>query len=323
MSFEAVAWVKAQYIPSAPQKLIMVMLAERMSNDTCECFPGQALLAEECSMSERALRDHLPKLEEARFLERRMRFHPNGERKTDAYTFPGFQDWLLHQADSAREYGERARKSPTGGNLPVAQNCTSGGNLPVAEKRMTAGGNLPRNLKKNPKSNIPPTPQAGGERTSFPSEESREAEQPPQPKPKRNSASGSPGEVNSQSFEQAFRTYPGSDNSLAGSKLKAWREWQTQGCEAIAPEVIAGVRRYAEAMREEAKKGRTIKKMDGWLRDRRWERGKVEERPVFANRHPMKPIPVTPDVAPEERAAMKKRMRELRSKLSTGERVTW
>jgi hypothetical protein len=133
MSVEAIAWVKAQYIPSAPQKLIMTMVAERMSNDTGECFPSQKLLADECSMPARTLRDHLPKLEYARFLERRRRFDSNGDRTSDAYSFPGFMDWLKHQSESAREYGERARKS------------TSGGKSPVAKKRRRSGDFPPRN----------------------------------------------------------------------------------------------------------------------------------------------------------------------------------
>lgn len=164
---------------------------------------------------------------------------------------------------------------------------------------------------KDPKNKIPLNPPSGDRRTDSSTEADKPKPQPSQP----TQAQCSP------AFEEAFATYPGSDKGLAGAKLKAWAAWREQGCEAESAGVLAGIRRYAEAMREEGKKGRTIRRMDGWLRERRWERGKPEQRAAEAR--PVKSIPATPDVSPEERAIVRERIRALARSRANAERVTW
>jgi hypothetical protein len=145
MSHEAIAWAKAQYIPSSPQKLLAILIADRINNETGECFPGQQLLAEEASMCERQVRQHLKALVEASHLGRRKRFRPDGTPTSDVYWFPGFMDWLPTQKQSARDAHDAYIKSTTGGFPPVVDSGIDHRRVSVS----TTGGFPPPNSKKN------------------------------------------------------------------------------------------------------------------------------------------------------------------------------
>ena len=65
------------------QKMLLTVLADR-ANEDGECWPGQASLAKRCSLSERAVRDNLSKLEKLGLVEvinRRV----NGRQATSIY----------------------------------------------------------------------------------------------------------------------------------------------------------------------------------------------------------------------------------------------
>lgn len=67
------------------QKMVLLALADR-ANDDGECWPGQASLSAKCSMSERAIRDNLIRLEEAGLIEIEERFDSSTHaRKTNIY----------------------------------------------------------------------------------------------------------------------------------------------------------------------------------------------------------------------------------------------
>lgn len=69
-----------------PAKLVLLALANRTNHETGMCFPGQELIAEECSMSVRTVRRHLKTLEDCGLLERRMRMSREGRGRTsDSY----------------------------------------------------------------------------------------------------------------------------------------------------------------------------------------------------------------------------------------------
>jgi hypothetical protein len=166
MSIEAITWAKAQLIPSSPQKLLLFLLAERIDNETGECFPGQQLLGQEASMCERQVRQHLKKLEDAGFIERRSRFRPDGRPTSDCYCFPGFLEWLKGSRDSA------CRSSTTGGNPPAAE---------IHRRRVsvsTTGGNPPPNRKKNPQKESLARPADGATYSALEIGEDGKAENP-------------------------------------------------------------------------------------------------------------------------------------------------
>jgi len=132
MSCEAITFIKAKRIPSSPQKLLAVMIAEHTSNKTGRCYPGQALLADECTMSERQVREHAKALEDIGIIRRYERRKKDGSQQWNSheYELVGFLEWLARAQEDARK--------PSGGNPPEAQEPT-GGNAydPVAETRST------------------------------------------------------------------------------------------------------------------------------------------------------------------------------------------
>jgi len=94
MSIEAMAYVKTLTITKPAQKLVMLLIADRISNETGECFPGQKRLAKEASMTERYVRRILGDLVKSGLLSSRYRYGENGKRTTSAYELVGFLGWL-------------------------------------------------------------------------------------------------------------------------------------------------------------------------------------------------------------------------------------
>lgn len=111
MSHEAIAWVKAQYIPSAEQKLVMMAIAHWLDNDTCECVIIESILAKECSMSNWDAGEYLFRLVKGDFVICRRLYNADGSLLGNACSFPGFREWLEQRAKSARDFGRKARES--------------------------------------------------------------------------------------------------------------------------------------------------------------------------------------------------------------------
>ena len=106
MSVQAMTWAFAQDVePHA--KLVLIALANRSNQDTGICFPGQALLAAECSMSSRTVRRHLRALEDKGLVRRRARMLPEGRGRTSDEYRLAFYD----QPDNVS-----TRSGPTGQN---------------------------------------------------------------------------------------------------------------------------------------------------------------------------------------------------------------
>lgn len=139
MSIEAMSFVFSREVKSSPQKLLMLAIANRINNDTGTCFPGQALLAQECTMSLRQVSEHLGALEKGGLILRGFR-HKGNERTSDEYEICGFMEWLKQVRESARE-------AATCGNPQHAET-----RIRNMRKRVVATcGNPQGNLKKNPK----------------------------------------------------------------------------------------------------------------------------------------------------------------------------
>lgn len=92
MSFEALAWVKRTNVDSPGRKLLLLILAEYAAPHEVEapggdgrhfCWPGERLLAADCSMSERTVRRHLAELDECRLIRRVQRGGDGGGRRSD------------------------------------------------------------------------------------------------------------------------------------------------------------------------------------------------------------------------------------------------
>ena len=127
-------WAFAQDVePHA--KLVLLALANRANHETGVCYPGQDLLAVECSMSSRSVRRHLRTLEDRGLLERRPRMLPEGRgRSSDEYRLAVYQPAKLS-----------GRSGPTGQNVPT--NRTEMVDQPDTAVQVTV-----REPKGNPKS---------------------------------------------------------------------------------------------------------------------------------------------------------------------------
>ena len=219
MSHEAFSWAKAQNIKSAPQKLLYLLLAERIDNDSGLCFPGQVLLAEEASMSLSQVKIHLKALENARYIERSKRFRQDGAPTSDAYTFPGFMEWLRDSKQNARELhdalgaGDHSRKPTCGGNPPAVDSHIDHSRVSI----VTTAGNPATNLKKNLKKNLKSFAFHGnGEQEIF-------EPQPEPPLPAKPRAKATKGGLE---FEEAWNAYKAASGRSLGSKPKALEKFE-------------------------------------------------------------------------------------------------
>jgi len=64
MSFQAMTWAVEQQLP-AMQKIVLLMLANRASLETNECYPSISRLVNECGMSYRSVLNQLAEIENA------------------------------------------------------------------------------------------------------------------------------------------------------------------------------------------------------------------------------------------------------------------
>jgi DNA-binding MarR family transcriptional regulator len=179
---------------SVAEKLLLLKLADR-ANDDGECFPGQAKLAEHCSMSERALRDNLKRLADRGLIEVEHRNHGSG-RKTNVYRL------LIGSTSTANKCESRPAESAGREAVPT-------GRLRHPDRQPAAG-----RLYKEPsvKSNLseeqdPPTAGQPGEPTAG-----------IQFDPERGIFCGIPDQVFAR-WEQAF---PGVDIDAELVKAEAW-----------------------------------------------------------------------------------------------------
>lgn len=79
MSFEAMAWAVEQDLPCT-DKMVLLMLANRVNKDTGQCTPSISRLAKDSGLSERTTRDAIRRLEDAGMIET---IHRKADEKTN------------------------------------------------------------------------------------------------------------------------------------------------------------------------------------------------------------------------------------------------
>lgn len=84
MSFDAIALVMAMELPSPGMKLLLIALANFVSNGGNTCFPSQETLSRITSMSPRAVRDNLSRLKAGGYIRTQHRSR-DGKRTSDYY----------------------------------------------------------------------------------------------------------------------------------------------------------------------------------------------------------------------------------------------
>jgi hypothetical protein len=75
MSFEAMSWASKQRTGNSSRKLVLLSLANHTNGHTGQCNPRIKLIAHECEMSERSVRDHLRALEADGFIRGEEQFY--------------------------------------------------------------------------------------------------------------------------------------------------------------------------------------------------------------------------------------------------------
>lgn len=189
MSHEAISFVKTLYVPQASHKLFLMAIAERISNETFECYPSQALLARECSKSERHIRRIGADLETAGMISRRERKKRNGHADSDAYKITGFSEWFaiveslkVGDAEAATrkliqmQQSENQRKNPTGHRSPVggaAKPNPTGHGSPVANRTLESA----KPSEENPKNQLTSFVDSPSEQTNVASPKKGRAKQ--------------------------------------------------------------------------------------------------------------------------------------------------
>lgn len=89
MSVAHVTWAFAQDVGSGTRKLVLVALADRCNKDTLVCRPYIKTVAQDCCLSERAVRSAIDYLcDDAKLIERRRRRAGDGTLRGYDYVFP-------------------------------------------------------------------------------------------------------------------------------------------------------------------------------------------------------------------------------------------
>ncbi|MBZ0123835.1 MAG: helix-turn-helix domain-containing protein [Roseovarius sp.] len=148
MSHEATAWAFRQKGLRPATKIVLLYLADH-HNPEFGCFPSQGRLAQECEMSDRAIRDHLAILESLKLITRRKREKVGTKFASDWYD--------LHLDRQVSEAGKPAEESSARKILPEEERDNSRRkNLPpnpvrgISKRARASDGTKP--------STVPPRP---------------------------------------------------------------------------------------------------------------------------------------------------------------------
>jgi hypothetical protein len=102
---EPQAFVDLQDAGNAQSQLVLQAIARHADWETGACFPSQEALGVMAKCTDRTVREHLSKLEDAGFITRTPRRKENGARQPDLITLVGYKDWIT----ALREGGKVAK----------------------------------------------------------------------------------------------------------------------------------------------------------------------------------------------------------------------
>lgn len=114
MSVKLVKWAIRQQL-TATQKLVLIVLAEHGDKDG-RCFPGQALLSRETSLTERAVREAIKVLREVGLIDVQRRTFFKGGSTSNYYTF----NVEVEVEKIPEEIMDEDKTGPEPGSYPVA-----------------------------------------------------------------------------------------------------------------------------------------------------------------------------------------------------------
>lgn len=127
MSFEAMAWAVEQKLQST-QKLVLLMLANRINSDTGKCVPSIKRLADDCGLSESCVQRTLKKLESLELIKAHKRHKDNTQ--------------------LPNQYEITPKPISTPGLPELPPGCTSA--TPRVAQERTESGRITRNITNTP-----------------------------------------------------------------------------------------------------------------------------------------------------------------------------
>ena len=83
MGFHAMTWAKQQTVGSSTRKLVLLVIADRVDDDSSETWVGQESIATEAELSVRTVGRVVAELEGLGLIERQQRRRPDGYRSSD------------------------------------------------------------------------------------------------------------------------------------------------------------------------------------------------------------------------------------------------
>jgi len=279
---------------------VLAVLGIHADTDTGWCYRNQAKIAEQLGVARPSVCRSLNRLYDRKYVERH---DINAGKPTKGLRSINCYKILLDGPEGPPTLTQDTL-SPQGYNASSLSPQSDNRCNPSVTTVVTPGKQLNVPLRTEPvERKIPPNPPSrGGARASSIPKEARKPEYGP-------------------AFLRAWASYPGSENGTAGPQAKAWQAWKAEGCEEISSDVAQCIRRYAEAAKKP--NAPNTRHMHRWLKERRWEGAEAKETRADATRRPVKPIPVTPDVSPEERAVVREKMRAFAKGRASSERVTY
>lgn len=99
---EPQAFVDLQDAGNAQSQLVLQAIARHADWLTGACFPSQEALGVMAKCTDRTVREHLSKLEDAGFITRTPRRKENGARQPDLITLVGYKDWITALREGGR-----------------------------------------------------------------------------------------------------------------------------------------------------------------------------------------------------------------------------
>ena len=262
------------------------------------CFKNQSKIAEELDVTRRAVNRSIARLASEGLIEKKEFERAKGKsglRSINTYRIlfdddAGPQQETIEALSPEGDGGDVLRLSDLNGSTLGLQGLNSCD--PTVSTVGTPGSQLNVPLLTIPleQSKTPLPPKGDDAVESLPLEDLEvKPAKKPAAKSKRKPKTGAPAYTGK--FQEAWLAFP---ERTGMSKAKAFQSWQEQGCEEIADIIIAAVKAFAVlvAQKKRQRPDFSVKHMQGWLTERRWEAFEEAE---------MEPVPVSGPAAEPER----------------------
>lgn len=275
MSVPGVKWAFSVSGLEPVAKLVLVALGEIHNKHTNLCFPDQAMLARECSMSDRSVRAHLTTLEDLGFISRRRT--SKGRGLITHYTLH-----MEHLEPTNRKDGPvRTDTQPTGRPFPVGRLNPTGRPFPTGKGGATGtplpvgDGGANRKLSVTPTGNGLPVHIEEPELTRRSIDRPVVVDRPvtlPSHSDERDKSDAA-----FEAFEAFWQSWPAPGRRRSPAKSKCFEFFKRTAVKHSAASLVDAARAYSKSLTNPT----YAMGLDRWLREGRFEHF-VEKRDLFS-----------------------------------------